>query len=56
MLASGSFSGDIGGPKMGSVDTALDLEFLDLVKAGKGKEMVDKATAATLGAWSPDLR
>lgn len=56
MLASGSFSGDIGGRTMGSVDTALNLEFLDLVKAGKGKEMVDKATAATLGAWSPDLR
>jgi protocatechuate 4,5-dioxygenase beta chain len=48
VLASGSFSGDIGGPKMGSVDTALDLEFLDLVKAGKGQEMVDKATAETL--------
>ena len=48
MLASGSFSGDIGGPKMGSVDTALDLEFLDVVKAGNGKAMVDKATAETL--------
>jgi catalytic LigB subunit of aromatic ring-opening dioxygenase len=48
VLASGSFSGDIGGPKMGSVDTALDLEFLDLVKEGKGKAMVDKATAETL--------
>ena len=48
VLASGSFSGDIGGPKMGSVDTALDLEFLDLVRHGKGREMVDKATVETL--------
>ena len=48
VLASGSFSGDIGGPKMGSIDTALDLEFLDLVKAGKGEDMVDKATPETL--------
>ena len=48
VLASGSFSGDIGGPKIGSVDTALDLEFLDLVKEGKGKAMVDKTTAETL--------
>ena len=48
VLASGSFSGDIGGPKMGSVDTALDLEFLDLVKDGKGDAMVDKATTETL--------
>jgi len=48
VLASGSFSGDIGGPKMGSVDTALDLEFLDLVKDGKGKAMVDKATTEIL--------
>lgn len=48
VLASGSFSGDIGGPKMGSVDTALDLEFLDLVKDGKGQAMVDKATPETL--------
>jgi hypothetical protein len=48
VLASGSFSGDIGGPKMGSIDTALDLEFLDLVRDGKGQEMVDKATPETL--------
>jgi hypothetical protein len=48
VLASGSFSGDIGGPKMGSIDTALDLEFLELVKKGKGQEMVDKATPETL--------
>ena len=48
VLASGSFSGDIGGPKMGSIDTVLDLEFLDLVKGGKGQEMVNKATAETL--------
>ena len=48
VLASGSFSGDIGGPKMGSIDTALDLEFLDLVKDAKGQAMVDKATAETL--------
>ena len=34
VLASGSFSGDIGGPKMGSIDTALDLEFLDF---GEGR-------------------
>lgn len=48
VLASGSFSGDIGGPKMGSIDTALDLEFLDLVKDGKGQQMVDKATPEIL--------
>jgi aromatic ring-opening dioxygenase catalytic subunit (LigB family) len=48
VLASGSFSGDIGGPKMGSIDTALDLEFLDLVKDAKAQEMVNKATAETL--------
>jgi hypothetical protein len=48
VLASGSFSGDIGGPKMGSVDTALDLEFLELVKGGRGRAMVDKATPETL--------
>jgi hypothetical protein len=48
VLASGSFSGDIGGPKMGSVDTALDLEFLDLVKGGQAQPMIDKATPETL--------
>ena len=48
VLASGSFSGDIGGPKMGSIDTALDLDFLDLVKDGKGQQMVDKATPEIL--------
>jgi hypothetical protein len=48
VLASGSFSGDIGGPKMGTVDTALDMEFLDLVRDGKGKQMVDKATPELL--------
>lgn len=48
VLASGSFTGDIGGPKMGSIDTALDLEFLDLVKNAKGQEMVNKATTETL--------
>ncbi|HEU5462642.1 MAG TPA: hypothetical protein VFV82_00850 [Candidatus Binatia bacterium] len=48
VLASGSFSGDIGGPKMGYIDTALDLEFLDLVKEGKSREMVNKANAETL--------
>ena len=48
VLASGSFSGDIGGPKMGSIDTALDLEFLDLVKDAKAQEMVEKATPAIL--------
>jgi len=48
VLASGSFSGDIGGPKMGSIDTALDLEFLELVKDAKAQEMVNKATAETL--------
>jgi hypothetical protein len=48
VLASGSFSGDIGGPKMGSIDTVLDLEFLDLVKDGKGQQMVDKATPEIL--------
>ena len=48
VLASGSFSGDIGGPKMGSIDTALDLEFLELVKDAKTQEMVDKATPEIL--------
>jgi hypothetical protein len=48
VLASGSFSGDIGGPKMGSIDTALDLEFLDLVKDAKTQEMVNKATPEIL--------
>jgi hypothetical protein len=48
VLASGSFSGDIGGPKMGTVDTALDMEFLHLVRDGKGKQMVDKATPELL--------
>jgi len=48
VLASGSFTGDIGGPKMGSIDTALDLEFLDLVKDAKGLEIVNKATTETL--------
>ena len=48
VLASGSFSGDIGGPKMGSIDTALDLEFLDLVKDAKAQEMVNKATPEIL--------
>jgi hypothetical protein len=48
VLASGSFSGDIGGPKMGSIDTALDLEFLELVKDAKAHEMVNKATPAIL--------
>jgi hypothetical protein len=48
VLASGSFSGDIGGPRMGSIDTALDLEFLELVKDAKAHEMVNKATPAIL--------
>ena len=48
VLASGSFSGDIGGPKMGSIDTKLDLEFLELVKDAKAQEMVNKATPAIL--------
>jgi len=48
VLASGSFSGDIGGPKMGSIDTALDLAFLELVKDAKAQEMVNKATPEIL--------
>lgn len=44
VLASGSFSGDIGGPKMGSVDTVFDEQFVDLVNHGKAEEMVRKAT------------
>ena len=48
VLASGSFSGDIGGPKMGSIDTALDLEFLELVKDAKAQDMVNKATPEIL--------
>lgn len=39
ILASGSFSGDIGGPKMRSVDIPFDTEFLDLVRAGKLEEI-----------------
>jgi aromatic ring-opening dioxygenase catalytic subunit (LigB family) len=48
ILASGSFSGDIGGPKMRSVDTPFDMEFLDLVTAGKVEEFVRKATPEAL--------
>jgi len=44
VLASGSFSGDIGGPKMGSVDTAFDQQFFDMVKEGRPREMVRRAT------------
>jgi hypothetical protein len=44
VLASGSFSGDIGGPKMGAVDTAFDKQFVDIVKAGTPEEMVRMAT------------
>ncbi len=48
VLASGSFSGDIGGPKMGSVDVPFDMQFLDLVKEGKAEEMVRKTTPEVL--------
>jgi aromatic ring-opening dioxygenase LigB subunit len=48
VLASGSFSGDIGGPKMGSIDTSFDQEFFDMVKAGRPEEMVRRATPETI--------
>ena len=48
ILASGSFSGDIGGPKMRSMDIPFDMEFLDLVRAGKVEEFVHKATPETV--------
>lgn len=48
ILVSGSFSGDVGGPKMGAADTALDMEFMGLIKAGEGDEIVRRATPATL--------
>lgn len=48
VLASGSFSGDIGGPKMGSVDTSFDKQFFDIVNEGKPEEMVRKATPETI--------
>jgi aromatic ring-opening dioxygenase catalytic subunit (LigB family) len=48
VLASGSFSGDIGGPKMGSVDTSFDQQFFDKVKEGRPEEMVRLATPETI--------
>lgn len=48
VLASGSFSGDIGGPKMGTVDTALDMEYFDLVKRGHADEVVRKTSPEAL--------
>jgi aromatic ring-opening dioxygenase LigB subunit len=48
VLASGSFSGDIGGPKMGSVDTAFDRQFFDMVTEGRAEEMVRRATPETI--------
>lgn len=48
VLASGSFSGDIGGPKMGSVDIPFDMEYLDLVKSAKVEEIVRKTTTEVL--------
>lgn len=48
VLASGSFSGDIGGPKMGSVDTSFDQQFFDTVKEGRSEEMVRRATPETI--------
>jgi aromatic ring-opening dioxygenase catalytic subunit (LigB family) len=48
VLASGSFSGDIGGPKMGSVDVSFDQDFVDIVKKGDPEEMLRKATPETL--------
>jgi aromatic ring-opening dioxygenase LigB subunit len=48
VLASGSFSGDIGGPKMGSVDVSFDQEFFEPVKQGRPEEMVRKATPDTI--------
>jgi hypothetical protein len=44
VLASGSFSGDIGGPKMGSVNTSFDKRFVDWVAEGKPEEMIRSAT------------
>jgi aromatic ring-opening dioxygenase LigB subunit len=48
VLASGSFSGDIGGPKMGSVDASFDQQFFETVKAGSPEAMVRKATPETI--------
>lgn len=48
VLASGSFSGDIGGPKMRSVDTAFDRECLELVKAANAEAIVERSTPETL--------
>ena len=48
VLASGSFSGDIGGPKMGSVDISLDQQFFETVKQGQPEQMVRKATPETI--------
>lgn len=48
VLASGSFSGDIGGPKMGLINTSFDKQFVDLVKEGKPEEMVRQATPETI--------
>jgi aromatic ring-opening dioxygenase LigB subunit len=48
VLASGSFSGDIGGPNMGFVNTSFDKQFLDIVKEGRPQEMVRKATPETI--------
>lgn len=48
VLASGSFSGDIGGPKMGLINTSFDKQFVDMVKEGKPEEMVRQATPETI--------
>src|ERR671913_114143 len=47
VLASGSFSGDIGGAKMGAIDTPLGLVVLEFVKEAQAQEMINKATAET---------
>ncbi len=48
VLASGSLFSDVGGPTMGWVDTAFDMEFLGLVKAGMADEFANRVTPETL--------
>jgi aromatic ring-opening dioxygenase LigB subunit len=48
VLASGSLFSDVGGPTMGWVDTPFDMEFLGLVKEGKGDEFAKRVTPETL--------
>ena len=44
VLVSGSIYGDVGGPTMGSVDTAFEMEFLGLLKEGNIEEFVRRVT------------